>query len=215
MASKTCSSQSSGLIQSATKVLQSAPLRSLRALFNAFWCWVSGLTIAQTEPQVCFPKDSSAVLDKLGNLVRSPPLTQVTKPFPIMDLPGELRMLIYSYICGALALDVEVRTSSRGLSYWAVDSAQPSISAIDNDTKYSHLSKLSFGALLQTNHQVRREASHLLYLQSTFQFPSPGVLRRFLKEVKPHHLKQIRSLKIDYDVSASWDQRFRNASRKR
>lgn len=105
------------------------------------------------------------------------------KKFRLMDLPSEVREMIYGHVFGEFITAYPKTGKNRGLS--GLQKAQLAYNSNSN--------------LLKTSRQVYEEASNILYMYTPFRFDNNSVLKRFTCNVRQRSRIRQVTLALSHD----------------
>jgi hypothetical protein len=120
--------------------------------------------------------------------------SRLTEPFPILDLPRELRDRILFHICGdqirEIVLDKEDNTKLRSMPA----PGPPIIRGITDSAKINTMN------ILLLSRQLAVEAARVVYTTSLFCFHKPGTFRSFVATTPTEHLSLISKVYMSFHV---------------
>lgn len=120
--------------------------------------------------------------------------SSLTEPFPILDLPRELRDRILFHICGdqirEIVLDKEDNTKLRSMPA----PGPPIIRGITDSAKINTMN------IILLSRQLAVEAARVMYTTSLFCFRKPGTFRSFVATTPTKHLSLIFKVYMSFHV---------------
>lgn len=116
--------------------------------------------------------------------------------FPFLDLPAEIRNMIYSLVLERPGGTVRISGKQSGVisTHWYGDHGYIS----KHDEPYST-------SLMRVNKQISVESSPYLFSRHTFEFADSTMLQRFLEYLGPERVKSLVSISVSqsYKISVS------------
>jgi hypothetical protein len=115
--------------------------------------------------------------------------------FPFLDLPAEIRNMIYSLVLERLDNNILLSGKHTGI-------IQPLwLGPKRNDTSRIHGSYST--SLIQVNKQISIESMPYLFTRHTFEFSDSTMMQRFLEYLGPERTKSLVSVQVDQQYSVS------------
>jgi hypothetical protein len=120
--------------------------------------------------------------------------------FPFLDLPAEIRNLIYSLVFERPGHHVHLSGKRAGViqTLW--------LGPNRNATSRSHESYST--SLMRVNKQINVESTPYLFSRHTFQFTDSTMMQRFLEYIGPERTKSLVSVQVDQQYGVSVNQAY-------
>jgi hypothetical protein len=120
--------------------------------------------------------------------------------FPFLDLPAEIRNMIYSLVLERPGYHVDLSGKHSGIiqSHWY----SPGRGYISrHDQPYS-------SSLMRVNKQISVESTPYLFSLHTFEFSDSTMMQRFLEYIGPERTKSLVSVQVNQQYNISTKQAF-------
>ncbi|KAG9672160.1 hypothetical protein KCU95_g18885, partial [Aureobasidium melanogenum] len=115
--------------------------------------------------------------------------------FPFLDLPAEIRNMIYSLVLERPGCSIRLSGKHSGII--STDWYEGNNRLISKEAEpYST-------SLVRVNKQISSEASPYLFSRHTFEFPDSTMLQRFLEYLGPERVKSLVSISVDQTYKVS------------
>ncbi|THY72021.1 hypothetical protein D6C86_06339 [Aureobasidium pullulans] len=116
--------------------------------------------------------------------------------FPFLELPAEIRNMIYSYVLERPGWNLHISGKQSGViePRWRKKSGEWITPAMDS---YST-------SLMRVNKQISAESTPYLFSRHMFEFPDTTMMQRFLDYIGPKRVESLVSVRVDtqYHTSA-------------
>ncbi|KAH0366401.1 hypothetical protein KCU65_g5321, partial [Aureobasidium melanogenum] len=120
--------------------------------------------------------------------------------FPFLDLPAEIRNMIYSLVLERPGCRILLSGKHSGIISTDWYHGYKRISK--HDEPYST-------SLMRVNKQISIEASPYLFSRHTFEFPDSTMLQRFLEYLGPERVKSFKSISVSQQYAVSAKQAYK------
>ncbi|THY27377.1 hypothetical protein D6D01_04137 [Aureobasidium pullulans] len=125
--------------------------------------------------------------------------------FPFLELPAEIRNMIYSYVLERPGCSIYIQGKHTGIidTRWRKEGGQwlPR-----SETSYST-------SLMRVNKQINVESTPYLFSRHMFEFPDTTMMQRFLDYIGPKRVESLVSVRVDTQYSTTAQKAYKLLSR--
>lgn len=127
------------------------------------------------------------------------PEPEENEKFPFLNLPAEIRNMIYSLLLERPGYRVHISGKKTGIidTHWYSDDKY----MMRHDHPYST-------GLMRVNKQISTESSPYLFSRHTFEFPDSTMLQKFLEYLGPERVKSLVSISVSQQYAVSVRQAY-------
>ncbi|THX08526.1 hypothetical protein D6D18_01672 [Aureobasidium pullulans] len=109
--------------------------------------------------------------------------------FPFLELPAEIRNMIYSYVLERPGCSIYIQGKHTGIidTRWRKEGGQ-----------WLQRSEISYStSLMRVNKQINVESTPYLFSRHMFEFPDTTMMQRFLDYIGPKRVESLVSVRVD------------------
>lgn len=118
--------------------------------------------------------------------------------FPCLDLPAEIRNMIYSLVLERPACSIRISDKQSGIigTQWY-------------NRRHGYIPREPYStSLMRVNKQISVESTPYLFSRHTFEFPDSTMLQRFLEYLGPERVRSLVSVSVDQQYAVSVNQAY-------